>query len=134
MPLLLDLNLSGASEGDISGFSSANPLNLALSGASQLSGSIEAADCNFNLSGASEVELAGSGNDADINASGASKVELADFPINNAEIKLSGASNATLNLDGRLDASLGGYSHLKYIGEPTLGSIRTSGDSTVSAQ
>ena len=134
MPLLLNFELSGASKGDISGFSSANPLKLELSGASRISGSIETGDCNFDISGASRVELAGSGNDADIDASGASKVELADFPINNAEVTLNGASQATLNLSGRLDANLSGYSHIEYIGEPTLGSIRTSGDSTVSAQ
>ncbi len=134
MPLLLNLELSGASKGDISGFSSANPLKLELSGASRISGSIETGDCNFDLSGASRVELAGSGNDADIDASGASKVELADFPINNAEVKLSGASNAMLNLDGRLDADLSGASHLEYIGEPTMGVIETSGGSTLERQ
>jgi len=134
MPVLLDLELSGASKGSISGFSSANPLKLRLAGASSLSGSIEAGDCSFNLSGASRLELAGSGSDADINASGASAVALADFPINDAKVNLSGASNATLNLDGRLDANLSGYSHIEYTGEPTLGSIKTSGGSTVSAQ
>ena len=134
MPVLLDFTLSGASKGSISGFSSANPLKLILSGASRVSGSIEAGDCDFNLSGASRVELAGSGNNTDINASGASNVELADFPINNAKVTLNGASNATLNLDGKLDANLRSASHLKYIGEPTLGSINTSGSSTVSEQ
>jgi len=132
LPLLLDFTLSGASKGDISGFSSINPLKLRLSGASRVSGSIEAGDCSFNLAGASKVELVGSGNDADIRASGASEVELADFPINNAEVTLRGNSEATLNLNGRLDANLEGYSHIKYIGEPTMGSIRTAGSSTVS--
>jgi hypothetical protein len=132
MPLLLDLALSGASEGEIGGFSSAEPLKLGLSGASQLTESIETGDCDFNLSGASKIELAGSGNDVDINASGASGVELADFPVNNAEVRLRGSSEATLNLDGRLDANLEGYSHIKYIGEPVLGDIRAAGSSTVS--
>lgn len=132
MPVLLDFTLSGASKGNISRFSSANPLKLRLSGASRVSGSIEATDCHFNLSGASRVELAGSGNNADINASGASKIELVDFPINDAKVTLSGASNAMLNLDGKLDTNLSGYSHIEYVGEPTLGSIKTSGGSTVS--
>ena len=137
MPLLLNLELSRASKGNLRccpKFSSANPFKLGLSGASRLSGSIEAGHCNFNLSGASTVKLAGSGNDADINASGASNVELADFPINNVEVKLSGASSAAVNVNGRLDANLSGASHLEYIGEPTLGSIKTSGGSTVSKQ
>ncbi len=132
MPVLLDFTLSGASKGDISGFDSANPLKLKLSGASRISGSIETGDCNFNLDGASKVELSGSGNDADINGASASELELADFPINDAKVTLRGNSEATLNLDGRLDANLAGYSHIEYIGEPTLGSIRTAGSSTVS--
>jgi len=132
MPVLLDFTLSGASKGNISGFSSANPLKLKLSGASRVSGDMGTGDCNFSLSSASKVELTGSGNDADINASGASELDLADFLINNTKVTLRGNSEATLNLDGRLDANLEGYSHLKYIGEPTLGSIRTGGSSTVS--
>lgn len=132
MPSLLSFDLSGASKGDISGFSSANPLKLRLSGASRISGSIEAGYCSLNLSGSSTVELTGSGNDADINASGASGVELADFSIDTAEVTLSGASRAILNLEGKLDANLSGASHIEYIGEPTMGSIKTSGGSTIS--
>ena len=135
LPSLLGLELSGASKGDISccpKFSTSNPLKLRLSGASRVSGSIEAGDCTFNLSGASTIELAGSGNDADINASGASEVDLSEFPINDAKVTLSGASDATLNLYGKLDANLRSASHLKYIGEPTLGSIKTSEGSTLS--
>ena len=54
------------------------------------------------------------------------------FPVHNADVKLSGASQATVNLDGRLDADLSGASHLEYIGEPTMGVMTTSGASTVS--
>ena len=152
MPDLYDLRLSGATRGSVQGFSSSHNFTLGLSGASRLdmadmsvgdinldasgasriSGSIETGDCNFSLSGASRVELAGSGNDADIDASGASKFELADFPINNANVRLSGASSSTINLSGKLDANLSGASTLKYSGNPTLGSIKTSGGSKVS--
>lgn len=154
LPELLRLGLSSASKGSVSGFSSSSALEFNVSGASSLTiaavtaggtecnisgasrvnGAMETGDCDFDLSGASTIELDGSGSDTGIYASGASKVELADFPINNAEVSLSGASEAILNLSGRLDANLLGYSHIKYLGEPTLGSIRTSGGSTVSAQ
>lgn len=154
LPQLLRLGLSSASKGSVSGFSSLSQLELDVSGASSLtieavtaggtecntsgasrvSGAMETGDCDFNLSGASTVELTGSGGDAHIGASGASSVKLANFTVNDARIGLSGASQATLNLSGRLDANLSGYSHIKYLGEPTFGSIRTSGGSTVSAQ
>jgi len=134
MPQITSLELSGASEGNIGGFSSSESFDLKLSGASSLWGDIESGDCNIHLSGASGVELNGSGHDLDIHASGASQVNLADYFVNNANVKLSGASSAYLNLDGRLDANLSGASRLKYTGEPSLGSINTSGGSTVGAQ
>jgi len=49
-----------------------------------------------------------------------------------AEINLSGASDATINASGRLDGDLSGASKLSYVGNPTLGSINTSGGSTIS--
>ncbi len=153
MPALTRLDMSGATRGTVEGFSSPEDFDLDLSGASSLDMSDMAAgdiqfdlsgasrvggdimasgDGQFDLSGASKVELAGSATDIVIEASGASGVELAGFPVNNANVKLSGASQATVNLDGRLDADLSGASRLSYTGEPTLGNISTSGGSTVS--
>ena len=63
--------------------------------------------------------------------SGASNLDLSNFHVNDANIGLSGASHATVNLDGRLDVEASGASSLEYIGEPTLGNINTSGASTV---
>ena len=101
-----------------------------LSGASEVTGNIAiSGDAQFNLSGASRVELEGSANDVIIRASGASNLKLADFSVHNADVSLSGASDATVNLDGRLDADLSGASNLSYIGEPTMGDIDISGGS-----
>ena len=54
------------------------------------------------------------------------------FMVNNADIRFSGASTGTVNLDGRLDADLDGASKLEYIGEPTMGTVNTSGASKLS--
>jgi len=152
MPQLDGLALSGATRGTVSGFSStdnidievsgASSLNLVemsagdiefdISGASRVTGDITAGDADFDVSGASTVQLEGSANDIVVDASGASHVKLAAFPVSNADVTLSGASSGTVNLDGRLDADLSGASKLSYIGEPTMGTINTSGDSTVS--
>lgn len=160
MPELRRLQLSGASRGTVSGFSSSGlssfleDFRIELSGASslqmvgisagdarfdiseasRLSGNITAADARFDISGASSVELVGSADDIIINVSGASNAELAAFSVNNAFVNLSGASTGTVNLDGRLDVDLSGGSHLDYIGEPTLGEIDISGGSTVSSK
>ena len=149
MPDLYGLELSGASRGKVSGFSSSHSLELDVSGASSLeidsleagdtkldisgaskvTGSIETANCEFNLSGASRVELEGSANDIDIEASGASRTELAGFRVNNADVELSGASSGAVTVSGSLDVDLSGASRLDYYGNPSLGSVDVSGSS-----
>lgn len=153
MPELRKLDFSGATDGTVSGFSSAQDLavglsgassldmvdmaagdvDFGLSGASHLTGGMTAdGDVRFDISGASSVILSGSADDLDADVSGASRLALDDFPVNNASIELSGASNGTVNLDGTLNADLSGASHLYYIGEPTLGELKTSGASSIS--
>jgi hypothetical protein len=132
MPDLYGLELSGATRGNVQGFSSSHDFILDLSGASRLTGDITAGNADIDISGASTVQLEGSASDIVVDASGASRVKLADFVVNNADVRLSGASSGTVNLDGRLDANLSGASTLNYSGNPTLGSIKTSGGSTLS--
>jgi len=67
-----------------------------------------------------------------VNASGASRVKLAAFPVNNVNTTLSGASSGTVNLDGSSDVDLTGALKLGYVGEPTMGTVNTSGTSTLS--
>jgi hypothetical protein len=70
-----------------------------------------------------------SAEDVNITLSGASKV-AGDLTAGN--VNFSGASTGTINLSGKLDANLSGASKLSYIGEPTMGTINTSGGSTLS--
>ena len=49
-------------------------------------------------------------------APGPRSLELGDLTIHDADIELSGASDITLNLDGKLDVDLGGGSNLCYYG------------------
>ncbi len=151
MPDLRELELSGASKGDVSGFTSADSLRLKvsgatsgtintmeagdtqfnISGASKASGNIKIADGDFDVSGASTVELEGTADDVTMEISGASNTNLEDFPVANATIDVSGASSATIDASGRLDANISGASTLYYIGNPTLGDIDVSGASRV---
>jgi hypothetical protein len=132
MPELGGLEVSGASRGTVSGFSSTGDLAIQISGASRVTGDITAGDVDFDISGASSLELDGSANDMVADVSGASSLKLDDFTVGNANVDFSGASSGTINLDGRLDADLSGASRLWYIGEPTMGAIDTSGASTIS--
>jgi hypothetical protein len=131
MPDIYGVTLSGASKGNIRGFTFSHEFTLNLSGASRLGGDLTAGGVHFILSGASTVELQGSANDMLANVSGASNMRLSNFELDNANILLSGASSGTVKLYGILDASVSGASKLTYKGSPTLGNINTSGGSTV---
>jgi hypothetical protein len=133
MPNLYELEFSGGTHGTLEGFTASHEFVVDLSGGSHLSGDFTTSgDAQFTLSGGSHVTgLDGAANDLTISGSGGSHLDLSDFTVHDATVNLSGGSHATINLDGRLDGDLSGGSHLLYIGDPTLGDINTSGDSTV---
>jgi hypothetical protein len=151
-PRLTAATLSGASKGNISGFNSAddfklgvsgasqatladmsvNKLTLDVSGASRATGDIKASgNTDIQVSGASTVRITGSGVDADIESSGASTADLTDFAVRDARVDVSGASNSTVKASGEISGDVSGASHLYYIGNPTLGSLHTSGASSI---
>ena len=67
-----------------------------------------------------------------IEGSGASSLDLADFTVDTAEVRLSGASEATVNALERIDpVDVSGASRLRYLGDPSLGEVSTSGGSSV---
>ena len=136
MPDLYGLELSGGSEANIAGFNSSHDLSVRLSGGSHIStfitpGDITAGNADFNLSGGSDVRLTGSADDLSIDCSGGSHINLEGFLVNNADIKLSGGSHATVNVDGTLNVDLSGGSKVYYIGEPTMGDIDVDWDSDI---
>jgi len=133
MPALTGLELSGASDVSVADFKSTVPLYVEVSGASSLRGDIEAGGLRFDFSGASEVKLSGSGEDLVMDVSGASSADLAGFPVADADIEVSGASSATVNVSGQLDLEVSGTSRVRYRGNPTLGSVDASGGSSIEA-
>ena len=112
MPDLYAVTLSGGTRGKAKEFTSTHEFAL-------------------SLSGGSSIELEGEASNLNLDASGGSRSDLSDFPVHNATVLLSGGSQATINLNGTLDANLTGGSQLQYIGTPTMGEISTSGGSTI---
>jgi hypothetical protein len=150
LPELKLLELSGASHGEVSGFKSSTDFELSMGGASELdidmevgklkadisgastvNGNIKATESNIDLSGASRINLEGSGGDTSLSASGASRASLADFSVDDADIDLSGASEATVNVAGKMNVELSGSSTLRYSGSPALGKMDISGSSHI---
>jgi len=133
MPELTGLELSGASDVSVTDFTSSEALYAEVSGASSLRGDIEAGGVRFDVSGASDIKLRGSGEDLVMDVSGASSADLADFPVADADIQVSGASSAAVNVSGRLDVEASGASRVRYRGSPTLGNVDSSGGSSIDA-
>ena len=134
LPKLTSVKLTGASKGTVRGFASGEEFRVDLSGASRLSGEIQAAQTRLHLSGASSVEITGSSPIFKLNGSGASSAVMEDFAIDSAEVHLSGASSATLNVKDKFGpVSLSGASRLVYLGDPMFKDFHTSGASSISA-
>ena len=132
LPELTGIRLSGASAGIIQGTVGAESFAANLSGASRLSGDIQAVRTDVRLSGASSVDLMGSSSSVKLKGSGASRAVLGDFSIGSAEVNLSGASMASLNVKDNIGpASLSGASRLTYLGDPAIRNFQTSGASSI---
>ena len=131
MPELTGLDLSGASQGTISGFKSTKALDVGLHGSSSLQGDVEAGETRFDAQGGSEATVSGSGQNLTVAAEGDSTVDLTKFSVVDANIEARGKSQVTVNVSGRLDADASGSSHVYYLGDPTLGEIDTSSESSV---
>ena len=150
MPELKRLVVSGASKGTARGFKSSQDLNLELSGASQaeigmetgtatvtisgagrVTGELKAQDTSLTLSGASRCQLLGAGGDTHLDSSGASQADLSQFQIRNADVHISGAGRAKINMDGTLNVHLSGASSLESKGNIVLGKKDLTGASTM---
>lgn len=137
MPQLNDLELSGAAQATVSGFSSTENLNVKISGASSVKllemsigdvkfdisgdskavGEMTASDIEFDVSGASTVQIECSAVNINIYASGASNVQLGGS-AGDIEIDASGVSYVELtdlkvdNADVNLSSSSRGTVNL----------------------
>jgi hypothetical protein len=152
LPALTGIGVSGASDGTVANFHadtdlevtvsgashlqanniSTGKLDIKITGASTLKGDIKAQkEVKFEINGASKMDLAGAGTQGKLMVYGASKAKLGEFALQNASLDVSGASNAMINLNGRLDANVTGASHLHWSGTPVMGNIRASGASSL---
>jgi hypothetical protein len=152
LPELRALNLSGASHTRLGGFKSQNDFRLSVSGASQmefldiatgnlrfeisgasrLEGKIESSG-NFDLkvAGASKIDLEGFAKELSVDAAGASHLDLEHFAVQNAKLKLSGASKSLINVNGKMDLILEGASNLIYTGQAVMGDVKINGASSL---
>lgn len=130
MPTLRGVDFSGASRSEISGFRGLRELDIKLTGASRSTIDVDVDRTNVDLSGASDLDLEGASGLLVGDLSGASKIEAFDYPVDEAELDLSGASTARVKVAKRLNVTASGASSVRYRGTPVIKS-NTSGSSTV---
>lgn len=82
----------------------------------------------------SKASLQGTATDATIRLSGAGKLDAPKLTLDVADIKLDGASQATIHVTKTLAASADGVSALTYSGNPTVTQQETSGMSKIRKQ
>jgi hypothetical protein len=126
----VDISISGASKLNIIGLQASN-VKVDISGASRLTGFIKAIAADFEVTAASSIELNGSAVSGWLEASGASSLRLQEFSILNASVTVSGASNGSVEVNGKLDVEVSGASRLTFAGSATLGRVDVSGASSL---
>lgn len=131
LPALISIVLMGGSQADADGFDTDEAFNAVISGGSRLDGTMNTGALSGLLSGGSSLTIIGEGDDLDLDLSGGSAATLNEFNADDALVLMSGASQARIRLSGTLNARLSGESRLFYYGEPTLGSITTTGGSYI---
>jgi DNA-binding NarL/FixJ family response regulator len=127
----ISIELTGASQIEIIDVDIIDA-SLKATGACRINGSLKSSgNVSIDLSGASHIDLDGSGHNVALSATGASHAHLDQFVVNDVDVKLSGASHSTVNMDGKLNIRLSGASHLSWLGKPTLGDIDVTGSSQI---
>ncbi len=112
MPSLSRLEISGGTHGTAEGF-------------------ISTVGFEIDASGGSRAQVSGRASDLVATASGGSQIDSSDFAVTNANVNLSGGSQANVNASGTINGDLSGGSRLFYSGNPNISNITVSGGSTI---
>jgi hypothetical protein len=132
LPSIERIVLTDSAKTSLSGFPLSDSIFLILKNTSSLSGYFESDKIDFNLSGGSLVNLKGKATRLQLECSEKSKVDLPDFIVSSANVRVTGASEATLNINGRFDVLMDGASQIFYLGNPVFSNISIKGGSSMS--
>lgn len=120
-PNYTNLDVSGASaitsDGPITGNSE---LGIEASGASKVELNVNVPRLSVDISGACNVNLNGKSTDFVAQASGASNVKAFNLITENADVDLSGASEAEITANTKITVDASGASHVSYKGNASV--------------
>ena len=129
MPVLHEVNFSGASNSVITGFSHDGVFKVSLSGASVSQLELDGTVADLSLSGASTLTLTGSSSELSAGVSGASVLRAFNFPVDEAYVNASGASSVKVTVADKLNVVASGASSVFYRGAPAVTSNVSGGSS-----
>lgn len=112
MPVVKDLDLSGASKIKLLNYESNGDMEVDISGASQAAIDVEINKLRLDATGASRVQLVGSVNKLDLSISGASSANTEKCVIDEADVEANGASRVKLGKVEKLDSDTSGASRI----------------------
>lgn len=132
MPVIKNAVFVDQAKASLSGFPLIPNFILILKNGSSLNGFLEAENISFYLNGGSQIVLKGSARKLQLECLEKSIIDLGDFPLTSANVRVDGASEATLNVNGRFDVLMNGESKIYYMGNPLFSNTSISGGSTMS--
>ena len=130
-PEYKEIQVSGASSVRCENEITSDVLDVNLSGASEGRLELNAPKISVNVTGASNANIKGKTKDFEGRASGASEIRGFDLLSENADVDASGASNIEIYASVRIDGQSSGASSVNYKGN-AQSSVEKSGASSVS--
>jgi hypothetical protein len=133
MARLEEVRAAGASTVTVASKLPDSGQRLLISGSSRVVVDLALDQASATVSGSSRLELTGTANTLSAQGSGASRLELAELRLQDLDVKLSGASHGSVQVDRTITAQVSGASNLTYKGTPQFSKRDTSGGSSIQA-
>ncbi|GAB5517920.1 MAG: hypothetical protein RhofKO_01710 [Rhodothermales bacterium] len=132
VPTLNALHLSGGSSATFEHIHTMDDFEFSLSGGSTAEGELTASDVSIRVSGGGVLQVRdGRVGFLEVQGSGGGEIDFRRVQGKGADVRLSGGSDVSLRVDGRVDLDLSGGSALYLYGNPRLGQVELSGGATV---
>ena len=126
-PIIEEINMYGAARLSSAGTIQANQLKLELSGATKATLSLDVQVLITEISGASKVTLSGNATKHNAEISGAVNLNASGLTAITTAIEISGASKASINSTGPINADISGASSLSYYDNGKLNQLSKPG-------
>ncbi len=126
LPLLRRVESHDAGRVRLERITSPETVVIQLDDASQIEGDLDAERTVVDIGSASQATLDGRTGELQLKVTGVSEAHLRNLRCRRADVKLSNASSATIDVSEWLDVTASGLSVLHYYGDPRLGRVDTS--------